>query len=152
MNSAKFLFSTLIAAAAMTATAYAETAPEYGTLSWTTAPTTGGNFYGATYGLTFNFTDSLIKSLDADKTYVLAAYWGENNSDPDANALLLNYSSEAEKWTIQLGRGELVSGGYGSAINENTRFELYNEDYATFDTSIVAGTAYTLTVLVVTKR
>ena len=146
MNTSKFFLSTLIAAAAMSANAWAEDSA-CGTLEWTTAPSTAGNFWSKGYGLTFNFTEEIFTTLDTNTSYVLAAYWGANHNDPDANALVLKYSSDVRGWVLQIGRGELTGGGYETAISANTNFEFFGSDYKTFNTSIKAGETYTLSVV-----
>ena len=147
MKTSKLLITSLLAAAAMGASAFAEIDSEYGTLEWTTAPSRGGNYYSGDYGLSFNFTEELIKTLDADKSYVVAAYWGANSGTPDANAVLLNYSSASDEWTLQIGRGKLSS--YSGTIDGDTTFTFYNSsdiNYVTFTQTITAGTTYTLSV------
>ena len=150
MKTSKLLITSLLAAAttSLSVPAFAEIDSFYGTLEWTTAPSTKGNFYGDNYGLTFNFTEELIKRLDADKSYVVAAYWGNTySSSPDANAVVLNYSASSDAWTLQVGRGKMNS--YTGTIDGDTTFTFFNSsdtNYVTFTQTISAGTTYTLSV------
>ena len=142
MKTSKFFFSTLIAAAAMTATAYAELDSAYGTLEWTDVPDYAGDFWSGGYELTFSFTDGLIKTLDEDASYVLAAYWG-NDSDNNygANAVVLKYTAASRSWTLQVGRGALTNEDFDASTD--FRFQ----DSVTFKETISAGTIYTLSVV-----
>ncbi|MGN0834445.1 MAG: beta strand repeat-containing protein [Candidatus Spyradosoma sp.] len=143
MKTKKILITSLLAAAAMSATAFAEIDSEYGTLEWTTAPSRAGNFWSADYGLTFNFTNELIKTLDADTSYVVAAYWGNGSAgSPNANAVVLNYSASSDAWTLQIGRGTLSS--YTGTIDGDSTFNFSTSSI--FSQTITADTTYTLSV------
>ncbi|MGN0861569.1 MAG: beta strand repeat-containing protein, partial [Candidatus Spyradosoma sp.] len=150
MKTSKLLITSLLAAAAMGASAFAEIDSEYGTLEWTTAPSRGGDYYSGDYALSFNFTEELIKTLDADKSYVVAAYWGADSDNPDANAVVLNYTKANDAWTLQIGRGELSpSSSYSGTIDGDTTFTFFSSsdtNYVTFTQTITAGTTYTLSV------
>ncbi|MBP3301553.1 MAG: autotransporter-associated beta strand repeat-containing protein [Opitutales bacterium] len=139
MKTTKFLLPTLIAAAAMTASAYAEIDSAYGTLEWTTAPTTGGDFYSADYGLAFNFTSTLFETLTDGKSYVVAAYWGNSPSDTyGANAIVL--TNNGGTYSLTAGRGKLSD----TDLDADTTFTF--QDNVVFSQAIVADTAYSLSV------
>ncbi|MBQ8445032.1 MAG: hypothetical protein IJX22_01430, partial [Opitutales bacterium] len=139
MKTTKFLLPTLIAAAAMTTPAHAEIDSVYGTLEWTTTPTTGGDFYSADYGLTFNFTSTLFETLTDGKSYVVAAYWGASPSNTyGANAIVLTNTSGT--YSLTAGRGALSD----TDLDADTTFTF--QDNVVFSQTIVADTAYTLSV------
>ena len=139
MNTSKFFLSTLIAAAAMSANAWAEDGS-----AWGIEPSTDGNFYGASYELTFNFTEEIFTTLDTNKIYVLAAYWGEQPSNTyGANAVVLKYvsdSSDSGAWRLQVGRGALSD----TDLDTDTRFT--PQENVIFEQGVSAGVSYTLSV------
>ena len=104
---------------------------------------TGGNFWGGDFTLTFTLNEGALSATDT--TDVLALYWGTfSTGDYYANGITLTWSSDSEV-SLYIGDGAMASvagGDEGANITENTSFNGLRG--ATFGTKLSMGETYTL--------
>ena len=104
--------------------------------AWGTAPSTGGNFWGADYSVVF--TLNALYNL-AESGTIIGYYCGTAVNDSHGyNAITLGGSDDA--LTLTVGRGRVMD-----TSNLNTATMNY-QDSVTFTTTIQKGVTYTLSV------
>ena len=113
--------------------------------AWGTAPIKGGDFYSASYTLTFTL-DTLYTLEESGS--VLGFYRGSSVNDTYGyNAIVLGGSNDALTLTVGRGRAyDTVDDATG--INADTSFTFASaaDDKVTFTTTIQKGVTYTLSV------
>ena len=131
---------TLIALMALAGVAAAETVNTIDA-AWGTAPARGGEFYSASYTLTFTLDALYTLEKSGD---VLGFYRGSAiNNSHGYNAIVLGGTDDA--LTLTVGRGRAYDTvGDATGIDADTTFTF--QDSVTFTTAIQKGVTYTLSV------
>jgi len=135
---------TLIALMALAGVAAAETVNTIDA-AWGTAPARGGEFYSASYTLTFTLDALYTLEKSGD---VLGFYRGSAiNNSHGYNAIVLGGTDDA--LTLTVGRGRAYDTvGDATGIDADTTFTFASgaSDKVTFTTTIQKGVTYTLSV------
>ena len=109
--------------------------------TFTTAPSTAGNFWSADYVLTFTLAQDYTLQHGGS---VVAFYRGSDaNNDYGYNAITLGGTDEALTLTVGRGRAQNTLNN-ATGIGANTTFTY--QDKVTFETTIAKGVEYTLSV------